>query len=186
MKGTSILNINYENEKLKSDIYKSITSINMGASALRLDYDFVNKLDKGPYNFNLGISINRNHLLKLYEFNHFSFWSGFVYSIQSSSQVISYQAVIEFEPTYHLFLNFGVSGGLSTSARLQFNKFIVQNTSSFFLINAMLYPNYVFDLPLPGNHVPNYFTLSSVNKRKYLTNRFQVDFPLYLNDKLFK
>lgn len=184
LKGTGVINFNYETEKLKSDIYKSITSVNLKGSSLRLDYVFENKLEKGPYNFNLGFSVDKNYLFKLYGVNHFSFWSGFVSSINSNAQMIIYDAIFNYRADYHFFLNFGISGGLSTSARLQLNKFIIQNTSSFFLINAMLYPNYAYDLPLPGTYAPNYFTLSSVKKRQHLTNKLNVEFPLYIADKL--
>jgi hypothetical protein len=182
--GSGILNLNYENEKLKSNRYRTINSINFKGSSLRLDHDFVNNLEKGPYNFNLGLSIDKSYLFKIYGDKKFSFWSGFVSSFQSNLQMVIYDAIIDYRAEYKFFLNFGVSGGLSTSAQLKFKKFNIQNTSSFFLINAMLYPNYAYDLPLPGTYVPNYFTFSSVKRRQYLTNKLKVEFPLYIADEL--
>jgi hypothetical protein len=183
--GSGVINFNYENEKLKSKSYKTINNINFKGASLRLDHDFMNNLDKGPYNFNLRLSIDKNYLFELYGGNQFSFWSGFVSSFQSNLQVVIHDAAtINYRTDYYFFLNFGLSGGLATSAQLKFKKFNIQNTCSFFLINAMLYPNYAYDLPLPGTYVPNYFTFSSVKRRQYLTNKLKVEFPLYIADEL--
>lgn len=184
LKGTGIINLNYEREKQKGNRYKTISSINFKGASLRLDHDFVNNLEKGPYNFNLGLSLDKIYLFKIYGNKKFNFWSGIVSSFQSNLQMVIYDAIINYRGEYNFFLNFGVSGGLSTSAQLKFEKFNIQNTSSFFLINAMLYPNYAYDLPLPGTYVPNYFTLSSVKRRQYLTNKLKAEFPLYISDKL--
>lgn len=184
LRGTGVVNFNYENEKFKNERYKTISSINLKGASLEFDHNFMNKLDNGPYNLMIGLFIDKNYLFNLYESGSFDFWGGFISSIQSNFEFIVYDAIINYRPEYSFFLNFGVSGGLATSAKLKFNKFTVQNTSSFLLLNAMLYPNYAYDLPLPGTYVPNYFTLSSLKKRQCLTNKLKVEFPLYISGKL--
>jgi hypothetical protein len=92
--GSGIINLNYENEKIKSNHYKTMSSINFKGSSLRLDHVFVNKLEKGPYNFNIGLSIDKSYLFKIYGDKKFSFWSGFVSSFQSNLQMVIYDARI--------------------------------------------------------------------------------------------
>ncbi len=61
---------------------------------------------------------------------------------------------------------------------------IFQNTTSYLLLTASLYPNYPSRSAFVGNDTMNNMVISSVNERSYISNKLKVEFPLYIKGKL--
>ena len=182
MDAVNFINGTYEKEKIKGERI-SLFDMNIGASSLDLDYNFANKIEEGSFGLEIGGSINQKYLYKLYALNRFSFYAGFAASLQAQYQVMAYNPVVTSENISTVFSMLSASGGVATSAHLRFKKVILKNTTSSLLLNAMLYPHYGYDIPLVGESATNYLIFTSIDKRFWLSNKLQADFPLYLKGK---
>jgi len=181
LSGTKIIHIAYSNEKLLKKEWKTFFETGMGISSLKVDYDFANKLGSGqPFVREFDAFINKSFLKKVIETNRFTAHAGFITSVQGVYQVTDYSSI----PTTHGghaidFFQVGISEGISTSMQLKLKKIIFQNTTSYLMAGAFLYPNYTSDSPF-YNGTRDYLTLAAINKRNYVENKLKVEFPLYI------
>ncbi len=183
MDGNKFINVLYDKEKLLNGNWKSLFDINIGASSLWLDYNFANKVENGPVSVDISASVNKMYLLKLFENNSFNLHAGFVGSLQSEYQAVTYTPVVYSDYVFYVFFRVAASAGIATSAQLRLKKIIFSNTSSYHLLNAMLYPNYSNDLPLVSGISKEYWAFSSIGRRVYLSNKLRAEFPLYIKDR---
>lgn len=93
LSGTKIINLNYGNEKIWKKEWKSFFDVGMGASSLRLDYDFANNLSSGqPYVLGFDAFLSKSFLKKVIERDKFNVHAGFITSIQGNGHSISGRA----------------------------------------------------------------------------------------------
>lgn len=183
LKGTKIIHLDYGNEKFLRKEWKSFFNAGMGISSSRLDYDFANNLTSGqPYVLGFDASLHKSFLKRVLDRDMLTVHAGFITSIQGNYQVSEYTSIPGQGGHAIDFFQIGISEGISASTQLRLKKIILQNTTSYLIAGAILYPNYSSDRPF-NNKVGDYFTFTTVNKRNYVENRLKVEFPLYIKDK---
>jgi hypothetical protein len=183
LSGTKIIGMTYGNEKLPGKEWKTFFDVDLDVSWLRPDYDFANKLKKEqPFVLELDVHINKSFLKKVLEINGFTAHAGFITSVQGFYQIFDYSAMPAILKAADFF-QIGISEGISASMQLKFKKVIFQNTASYLMAGAVLYPNYTSDSPFYNGGSGDYLTFATINKRNYIENRFKAEFPLYIKGK---
>jgi hypothetical protein len=178
------LNVNfiYDYEKALKKNWKTFFDIDLQASFLTLNQRFSNNSEYNAHLNDYEINVGKSFLKRIINTKNFSFHAGLIMSFQGNYQII-YNAMAWDGLVNNDFLRLSLAEGVSTSFQLKLKRVIFQNTTSYLLLTASLHPNYSNDLPLFGGQNKDYFVLSTINKQDYLTNRFKIEFPLYIKGK---
>ncbi|MDR1897297.1 MAG: hypothetical protein LBR10_10965, partial [Prevotellaceae bacterium] len=143
------LSIDYNYENYMKRNWKTFFDINVAASpSLGLTQKFSNNTRFNSPVLSLDISVNKLYLKKLVEIRNFSFHAGIISSLQFNYQVTNSAILPNSTIDGSAFLRLDLAAGLSTSAQLKYKKFLFQNTASYLLLSASLYPNYSDDIPI--------------------------------------
>jgi hypothetical protein len=183
LKGIRFFDISYSRDKTnEGSKWKSLWDIELGVSSLNTDFNFANKLQKGPGNLAFELTADKKYLYKFCEVSKLSVSAGGIAVLQSRYQVITFYPVNLGEKNYDYF-EWGGSVGISTSIDLHLKKMIIQNISSCLLLNSTFLPNYSNDLPFPGNMITRYLTFSTINSKIHLNNELKIQFPFFYKNR---
>lgn len=174
-------NIIYDSEKRMNNNWTTWGDAILAVSPfMRIDYDLGTSAN-GDYSVDFELYLQKSFLKEIVDKNIFHFHAGFAASLQGNYQIFANDYGI-YETLAKEFLAFGFSAGISTLFQLQLKKLMFQNHTSYMLLGASLYPNYMDTRPII-NGFQDYFTAYTINKRNFVMNKFKIEFPLYINGK---
>jgi hypothetical protein len=174
----------HNHEKYMKNNWKTFFDINLQVSFLTINQKFSINYENNAHMNDYEINIGKSFLKKIIYVRNFSLHAGFTTSFQGNYQAVYNMIILSNGLISSDFFKLNLAEAISVSLQLKLKNILFQNNTSYLLFNASLYPNYTNDSPLiGGSEIREYFVLSTINKKNYLTNTFKIEFPLYISGK---